>query len=54
MMWPIFMKSNKRNKNQQSFDFTYRLVFSLLIGKIGGLERKKVQQSGEVGEHRGS
>ena len=23
MMWPIFKKSNKRNKNQQSFEFTY-------------------------------
>jgi hypothetical protein len=23
MMWPIFMKSNKRNKSQQSFEFTY-------------------------------
>jgi hypothetical protein len=25
MMWPIFMKSNKRNKSQQSFKFTYSI-----------------------------
>ena len=25
MMWPIFMKSNKRNKSQQSFEFTYSI-----------------------------
>ncbi len=25
MMWPIFIKSNKRNKSQQSFEFTYNI-----------------------------
>ena len=25
MMWRIFMKSNKRNKSQQSFEFTYSI-----------------------------
>ena len=25
MMWPIFMKSNKRNKSQQNFEFTYSI-----------------------------
>jgi hypothetical protein len=25
MMWLIFMKSNKRNKSQQSFEFTYSI-----------------------------
>ena len=28
MMWPIFMKSNKRNKSQQSFKFTYSIDLS--------------------------
>ena len=25
MMWSIFMKSNKRNKSQQNFEFTYSI-----------------------------
>jgi hypothetical protein len=31
MMWPIFMKSNKRNKSQQSFEFTYSIDEMKLI-----------------------
>ena len=27
MMWLIFMKSNKINKSQQSFEFTYNIDY---------------------------
>jgi hypothetical protein len=32
MMWSVFMKSNKRNKSQQSFEFTYSIdIYKVIL-----------------------
>ena len=33
MMWPIFMKSNKRNKSKQSFKFTCSIDMTSWVKK---------------------